>query len=259
MRIGFLGPERSFTWEAASRALDGDLIAMDSVSSIFDSVASGFVDLGVVPYINSLEGPVGEVIDNLAMKSPVIVRVVEMKIVLCLATRGEPRVIYTHPHAAGQARRKISELGAQVMYTRSTSEAVEIFKRGCTDCGVIASRKALEDVSEKICGVEDNESRTRFAIISRNYGAIGNYRYTHTAIIFTVPNRPGALYRALAPIAEESINMSFIYSRPTRLSPWQYFFLAELECSQCGEAIDRMRERTTSLKIVGRYSIEIIE
>ncbi len=258
MRVGFLGPEKSFTWEAALRAIGKDLVAMDSVSKIFDAIEAGEIELGVVPYINSLEGPVGEVIDNLAMKSPVIVRVVEMKITLCLAVRGKPRVIYTHPHAAGQARGKISELGAQVIYTRSTSEAVEIFKRGCTDCGVIASPKALEDISEKICGVEDSESRTRFAIISRNYSNAGS-SYTHTAIIFTVPNKPGALYRALAPIAEESINMSFIYSRPTRLSPWQYFFLAELECSQCGTAIEGMKRYTTSLKIVGRYSIETLE
>ncbi len=258
MRVGFLGPERSFTWEAALRAVGGDLVAMDSVSRIFDAVETSEVELGVVPYINSLEGPVGEVIDNLAMKSPVIVRVVEMKITLCLAARGEPRIIYTHPHAAGQARRRISELGAQVIYTRSTSEAVEIFKKGCMDCGVIASQKALEEIHEKICGVEDGESRTRFAVISRNHSHVRGSS-THTAIIFTVPNKPGSLYRALAPIARESINMSFIYSRPTRLSPWQYFFLAELECSQCGAAVDKMKKYTTSLKIVGKYSIETLD
>jgi len=256
MRIGFLGPEKSFTWEAAVKSLTGEYIAFDSVSSIFDGVERGSIDLGVVPYMNSLEGPVGEVIDNLATKSPFIVRVVEMRITLCLAYRGNPRVIYTHPHAAGQARKKISELGAQVVFTRSTSEAVEIFMRGCEDCGVIASPKAMEGIDGKICGVEDSESRTRFAIISRDRRPWG--RYTHTAIIFTVPNRPGALYRALAPIAEASINMSFIYSRPTRLSPWQYFFLAELECYECDQAIETMKNYTTTLKIVGKYAISDI-
>ncbi len=256
MKIGFLGPEKSFTWEAAVRSLAGEYIAMDSVSSIFEDVEKGRVDLGVVPYINSLEGPVGEVIDNLATRDPFIVRVVEMKITLCLAARGIPKIIYTHPHAAGQARKKISELRAQVVFTRSTSEAVEIFERGCMDCGVIASPKAMENIEDKICGVEDGDSRTRFAIISMNRKPWG--RYTHTAIIFTVPNKPGALYRALSPIAEASINMSFIYSRPTRLSPWQYFFLAELECYECDKALDEMKRYTTSLKIVGRYAIESI-
>lgn len=257
LRIGFLGPEKSFTWEAAKRSLDGVLTPIDTITGIFEALERGYIDIGVVPYINSLEGPVGEVIDNLAMRSPVISRVIEMRIELCLASRGIPKIIYTHPHAAGQARRKIMELGAQVMYTRSTSEAVEIFMRGCTDCGVIASPKALEDVEEKICGIEDSESRTRFAVISREIGR--GHRYTHTAIIFTVPNKPGALYRALEPIARESINMSFIYSRPTRLSPWQYFFLAELECSECDYAIEDMRRHTTTIKIAGRYSIDLLD
>jgi prephenate dehydratase len=256
MKIGFLGPEKSFTWEAAVRSLKGEYIAMESLSSIFEGVERGYIDLGVVPFINSLEGPVGEVIDNLAIRDPFIVKVVEMRITLCLAIRGIPKIIYTHPHAAGQARKKIAELGSQIVFTRSTSEAVEIFKKGCTNCGVIASPKAMEDIDDKICGIEDSESRTRFAIASKYKEPWG--RYTHTAIIFTVPNRPGSLYKALSPIAEASINMSFIYSRPTRLSPWQYFFLAELECYGCDDAIEGMRRYTTSLKIVGKYSIDYI-
>lgn len=256
-RVAYLGPERSFTWEAAVRSLGGDLVPLDSVTEVFEAVERGLVDAGLVPYMNSLEGPVGEFVDNLATRGVYISRVVEMRITLCLAMRGKPGIVYTHPHAAGQARRLLAGLGAQVVFTRSTSEAVEIFRRGCLDCGVIASPRAVEDLeAEKVCGVEDGESRTRFALISREPSPEGA---THTAIVFAVPNSPGALYRAIEPLALASINMSFIYSRPTRLSPWQYFFLAELECGECGEALEKVRARSSSFKIAGRYRVESLD
>jgi len=49
MKIGFLGPEKSFTWEAAVRSLAGEYIAIDTISNIFEGVEKGHIDLGVVP------------------------------------------------------------------------------------------------------------------------------------------------------------------------------------------------------------------
>jgi prephenate dehydratase len=50
--------------------------------------------------------------------------------------------------------------------------------------------------------------------------------------------------------------MTLIYSRPTKLSPWDYFFLVEVETGPGLEsALEELRSRTTMLKVVGRYNV----
>ncbi|AFA40405.1 Prephenate dehydratase [Pyrobaculum oguniense TE7] len=250
--VAYLGPEKSFTWEAAVALFPhGDLRPRRSITEVFKEVESGAADYGVVPFINSLEGPVGETIDALATHGLSIVAMGEMRITLCVAKKGTPRVLFTHPHAAAQARRLIASLSAEVVYASSTSEAVAEFERCPGDCAVLASPKALSHL-EKTCGVEDGESYTRFAVVSKEGGAAGRW----ALLIFAVPNVAGALHKALTPLAERGINMSLIYSRPTRLSPWDYFFVAEVETSgELEAALEEMRRRTTMLKTVGRYNL----
>lgn len=249
--VAYLGPEKSFTWEAASTYMpEARLVAARTISEVFQMVEEGGADLGVVPFMNSLEGPVGETVDSLAVRRSYITAVLEMKIVLCFAKKGTPKVVYSHPHAIAQARRFLASLGAQIAYTNSTAEAVKAFE-SCQDCGVVASPRALQGF-EALCGVEDAESYTRFAVISRAEPKGGRY----AALIFAVPNTPGSLHKSLAPIAESGINMTLIYSRPTRLSPWDYFFLAELEVGDgLAELVEALRPRTTMLKVVGRYDV----
>ncbi|MEM1663583.1 MAG: prephenate dehydratase [Pyrobaculum sp.] len=253
--VAYLGPEGSFTWEAAAALFPhAQLTSYKSITDVFREVERGAVDYGVVPFINSLEGPVGETVDALATHDVKIVSMGEMRITLCLAKKGTPRVVYTHPHAASQARKILQILEAEVVYTSSTSQAVLEFEK-CENCGVIASPRALEKFS-KTCGVEDRESYTRFAILSKEAPGGGG----RVSIIFAVPNVAGALYKALGPVATRGINMTLIYSRPTRLSPWDYFFLVEVEyVDVLEEALREMSLYTTMLKTVGRYNIIQIE
>jgi prephenate dehydratase len=250
--VAYLGPEYSFTWEATVAMFPhGTHISQRTIADVFKAVEQGSADYGVVPFINSLEGPVGETVDALATHQVGIVAMGELRVVLCLAKKGTPRVVYTHPHAAAQARKALVVLGAEVVYTASTSEAVREFEKCETGCAVLASPKALERY-EKVCGVEDRESYTRFAVLSKKGGSAGS----RAALIFAVPNVAGALYKALAPLAERGINMTLIYSRPTKLSPWDYFFLAEVETSpELDNAIEELKRRTTMLKVLGRYNV----
>jgi len=252
--VAYLGPERSFTWEAAVALFPhGVYKPAKTITDVFKAVEAGDALYGVVPFINSLEGPVGETVDALATHDLKVVAMGELRIVICLAKKGVPRVVYTHPHAAAQARRVLQALGTEVVYTASTSEAVREFEK-CDNCAVLASPKALEGV-EKTCGVEDAESYTRFAVVSREGGA-----GERALLIFAVPNVPGALHKALGPLARRGINMTLIYSRPTKLSPWDYYFLAEVQSGEgLEEALEEMGHYTTMLKVAGRYNIVTIQ
>ncbi len=68
LRIGFLGPEGTFTEEALLREAeyaDGEIVPLDSLVDVLESVAGGDVDLGFIPLENAIEGTVRDIIDSL--------------------------------------------------------------------------------------------------------------------------------------------------------------------------------------------------
>lgn len=83
-----------------------------------------------------------------------------------------------------------------------------------------------------------------------------------TLAIFSVPNRPGSLYNALKPFAELGINLSMIYSRPNRGSPWGYDFLLEAECQlsneECSGAFNELGRVAVYVKLLGSYPVSRI-
>ncbi|HEX7444566.1 MAG TPA: prephenate dehydratase domain-containing protein, partial [Acidimicrobiales bacterium] len=68
VRIGFLGPEGTFTEEAllAEPAYAGAAITpFASLVDVLESVRQGTVDLGFIPLENAIEGTVRDIIDSL--------------------------------------------------------------------------------------------------------------------------------------------------------------------------------------------------
>src|SRR5690606_23707138 len=71
VRVAFLGPEGTFTSEAASRAApDAERVALPTIDAVVDAVRRGEVDHGVVPIENSIEGSVNLTLDTLACGTP---------------------------------------------------------------------------------------------------------------------------------------------------------------------------------------------
>src|SRR5580704_1448945 len=67
-RIGFLGPEGTFTEEALLSEADyrsAEITPLGSLVDVLDSVRLGQVDLGFVPMENAIEGTVRDIIDSL--------------------------------------------------------------------------------------------------------------------------------------------------------------------------------------------------
>ena len=63
--ISFLGPEGTFSHEAAS-LLGDDLVPFCTIPAVMESIGSGQCIKGIVPIENSIEGPVGITLDSLA-------------------------------------------------------------------------------------------------------------------------------------------------------------------------------------------------
>src|SRR4030088_2990975 len=72
MRIGYFGPEGTFTHEALLTATTGTEVEQVPLPTIYDAVMAvhdGAVDRVLVPIENSLEGSVNATLDALAMET----------------------------------------------------------------------------------------------------------------------------------------------------------------------------------------------
>src|SRR5260370_38488996 len=84
--------------------------------------------------------------------------------------------------------------------------------------------------------------------------ATGNDR---TSVMFSIMDRVGALYRALAPFRRYRINMTKIESRPSKRKAWEYFFFVDcdghLTEQKVGKALKLLGEHCSYVKVLGSY------
>src|ERR1700735_1604639 len=136
MRIGYFGPEGTFTQEALLAATAGaefDSVPLPTIYATVMAVHGGTVDRALVPIENSLEGSVNATLDALAMETEDVAIVGEVvhPIRHCLIARtdlelSDIEVVVSHPQANAQCARFIRTRlpGAQVLAGASTAEAV---------------------------------------------------------------------------------------------------------------------------------------
>src|SRR5664280_1234215 len=77
LRIGFLGPQGTFTEEALFTQDDyaaAEMVALHSLADVLESVQQGGVDLGFVPIENAIEGTVRDTIDSLVFDSDLLIQ-----------------------------------------------------------------------------------------------------------------------------------------------------------------------------------------
>src|SRR5688500_5216663 len=114
MTIAFLGPEATFTHQAAVRRFGSSLhySAQKTISDVFAEVTRKRADYGVVPIENSTEGVVTHTLDMFADSDLKIVAQIVMPIQHCLLGKGSRKSVkklFTHPQPLAQCRRWRSE------------------------------------------------------------------------------------------------------------------------------------------------------
>jgi chorismate mutase/prephenate dehydratase len=264
LRIAYLGPEATFTHQAA-RAKFGASVAYEpqgSISEVFESVVRGRADYGVVPVENSWEGAVNLTLDMFSESDLQVCAQILMRIEHRLLANGPKeliRKVYSHPQAFGQCRRwlQMHLPRAEWVEVSSTTRAVELAARE-EGAAAVAGRLAgeLYGVPTLEGGIQDSaENTTRFLVIGQKASpATGADR---TSLMFTVPHRPGALYRALECFDRFGINIGKIESRPSRKKAWEYCFFLDVDGhasdSGLGEALEALAAHCTVVKILGTF------
>jgi len=266
VKVAYLGPEATFTHMAVKRqfGLSARAIPMGTIAGVFDEVARGLADFGVVPVENSTEGVVNHTLDTFLISELRISAEILLAVDHCLLVRaglelGEIERVYSHPQGLAQCRRWLSANlpRANLVEAPSTAEAARLARddaRGAAVASELAGR--LYDLVVARRGIADvAQNVTRFLVIgTRQAEPTGKDR---TSILLELGDQPGILYKVLEPLARRGLNLSKIESRPSRRRPWEYVFFIDIDGHErdveVAAAIAEVASATTSLKVLGSY------
>ena len=266
-RVAFLGPQGTFSDQAAKAYFSGaeaEFIIVNKISDVFRKVIGKEVDYGVVPVENTTQGSVPITLDlllesDLHVVGEIIIRIKHNLIAVEEIPFSEIKTLLSKDQAIGQCRQFIEENlhHVELIETKSTARAVEILPK-YEKAVAIGTELAAEIYNRKILsrGIEDNLNNfTRFFVIGHEESSpTGNDK---TSIVFSVKHVPGSLLKALKSFAARNINLTKLESRPSRLTPWEYFFYTDLEGhiseDRIQEALKDLKKNTLFIKVLGSY------
>ncbi|WP_457562502.1 prephenate dehydratase [Caminibacter pacificus] len=237
-RIAFLGPEGTFTHQAAESRFGANAryLSLLNIEAVFKSVANKESKYGVVPIENNTEGVVGITLDSLKKYGVKIVAEICMEIHHSFASMQDDlkkiKRIYSHPQAYNQCLGFLETHGlldVEFIPTESTAKAAELAKND-ENSGAICSKIAakLYNVPLLFEKIEDNKSnRTRFIIISDfKTQKSGNDK---TSVIAKTSHKTGALFELLKKFKDKNINLLKIESRPNKDDTFNTWFYIDFE------------------------------
>ncbi len=266
-RVSYLGPEATFTHEAAIlRFGEGAaLTPVQSIDAVFDDVEGRRSRWGVVPIENAIEGTVNITLDRLLESRLLVEGEIRLPIDIHLLTNAgsieQVERILSHPHAVAQCRRwlRANASGVKIEEVLSTSLAAKMAaedpKLGALGSRLAAEHYGLNILEEKL----DSEiiNVTRFFVIGTERP--DRDRHSKTSLLFGLKNESGALHKALAPIAERNLNMTKIESRPSRKVAWEYVFYMEIdgfaEDETIAKGILELRNLVDFVRVLGSYPV----
>ena len=264
-RVVYLGPVGAFTHEAAREYFsdDADLVPVASIPAVFEAVARGDGQWGVVPIENSIEGGVTFTQDTLLETPLSLCGEVMVDIEQCLLTNAPDPLrierVYSHPQGLAQCRKWLAEHlpHAAQMPTGSTVQAAHLVREDHA-AGAIASRTAgaLAGVRLAHAAIQDRKPNvTRFVVLGSSHPEpTGNDK---TSLVFSTPHERGALVRALQIFDQAGINLCRIESRPRGGETWQYVFFVDLEGHRSEErvrtALAALGDHSDMVRVLGSY------
>lgn len=263
--VAYLGPAGTFSEQAVyqqfGHAVDG--VPCASIDEVFRATEAGTVDFGVVPVENSTEGAVNRTLDLLLQTTLTISGELAIPVHHSLMTAtgkmdGVTRIC-AHSQALAQCQSWLNQHYPAIerQAVASNGEAARIASEDPTVAaiaGEIAGQKyMLQVVNAHI--QDDPHNRTRFAVIGRLQTAPSGQ--DQTSLVLSVPNKAGAVYNLLAPLAKHGVSMTRFESRPARMGTWEYYFFVDIEGhaedSKVAKALAELKDNAAFFKILGSY------
>jgi len=264
LRIGYLGPEGSFSHNAAILKFGQSVEyePLTDIRSIFAEVSKGHCDLGLVPIENTTGGGVIETLDAFTDSDVKICAEVLMAIHHNLMANCPLEIIekiYSKPEVFAQCRNWLSATfkEANTIPVASTAKAAKMAAEeenaAAIGSAIAAELYGLKIVCENIEDITNNI--TRFLAISKE-----DCRRTgedKTAILFSTAHKAGALADVLDVFKQHQINLTNIESRPSKKREWEYYFFMDFLGHRSDQniikALEEARKHCLQLSILGSF------
>lgn len=270
MNLHYLGPEETFSHRAASRMQhDGEvLIPCATFREVFRKTAAQPDAAAVVPFENTSQGPVTEIMDLLVTHP-------ELSVVECRSIPVHQHLlsrdlttpvkrILSKAEALAQCRGTLSDLypGISLEAVSSTAEAARIAAEDASVAAVAGASTAKRyGLAVRKADVQDiHGNTTRFFRLehrSARRGEMPALPPTHSLIYAIIEDRPGSLLELLQPL--KTIDLTFIQSRPIPGEKWKYAFYLELLTGASGiplaTLLSQIRPACQEVRLLGSYTI----
>lgn len=273
IRAAFQGVHGAYSEAALGRFFGNDIepVPCHQFKDVFSAVMHGKTDYGVIPVENSLAGTVNDNFDLLLSHPDIsVVGEQEFRIVHNLigqegATMEQLRRVYSHPQGLAQCADFLDRYPhiERIPFFDTAGAVAHVKQQGDKTCAAIAGTQTASYYGLTVLkeGIETNpRNYTRFYIITREEHAkqlLGRKKPNRAVMVFSTPDKPGALFTSLKILADHGMNMKKLESRPILGKPWEYMFFVETEISSNEDfyaAADQLRETCRTFRVLGTYS-----
>ncbi|OGB24052.1 MAG: chorismate mutase [Burkholderiales bacterium RIFCSPLOWO2_02_FULL_57_36] len=267
--VAYLGPAGTFSEQAVyqqfGRAVEG--LPCASIDEVFRAAEAGTADFGVVPVENSTEGAINRTLDLLLQTSLLISGEVSLPVHHSLMSKtgsmdGITRIC-AHSQALAQCQSWLNQHYPNIerLAVASNGEAARIAGEDQA-VAAIAGEIAGQNYDLQVVNAhiqDDPHNRTRFAVIGRLQTAPSGK--DQTSLVLSVPNKAGAVYNLLAPLAKHGVSMTRFESRPARMGTWEYYFYVDVEGhakdEKVANALDELKQNAAFFKLLGSYPFSL--
>ncbi len=263
--VAYLGPPGTFSEIALRKQFGASVVASPcgSIDEVMRDVEAGSTDYGIVPVENSTEGSITRTLDLLLATPLSIIAEVSLPVHHNLMTKsgtmdGITRIA-AHAQALAQCVSWLNQHYPAVprLSVASNAEAARMAAEDAT-VAAIAGESAAERYGLRAIAVhvqDDPGNRTRFVVLGRQTTTpTGRDK---TSLILSVPNKAGAVYHMLTPLAQHGVSMTRFESRPAKSGTWEYWFYVDVEGHEkepkVAAALAELRERCAFYKSLGSY------
>ncbi len=277
--VAFQGSKGSFSEEALIKFFSARCKprSFSSFTATFDAVDDGVCHYGIVPIENSIIGTITECFDKfieyprLAIVGEITLKIEHALIGLRGVALSDITTVYSQLPGLGQCSNFLSKHEWTLVPFIDTAAAVEhVAHEQNKHFAAVASARAATMYGLHVLesNVENSEQNfTRFAIVKKVQEPLDlsrdiQYQNVNVGfVIFSTPDRPGALLECLQFFRNNGINLHKIESRPIVGKPWSYQFFVELDnASGAGDIYKGLHELShcaTETHIIGLYSRDI--
>ena len=264
-RLSLLGPAGTYSQVAALKHFGQQVktVFATDIEEVFRLVETGQADHGVVPVENSTEGGISSTLDCLVTTPLRICGEISIRVSHSLvghrANRTSAEAILGHEQALAQCRNWLNRNlpGLRKVPVSSNAEAVRRVRDDSTSLAIAGGEAAkiynLEVLEQ---GIEDQPGNTtRFFVVGNQ--AIEASGRDKTSLAISSRNRAGSLQRLLAPLADNSISMTRIESRPSRTGIWEYVFFIDFQGHVTDlavtKALSEIESEAALFRVLGSY------